>query len=479
MKSDLKFTRRSVLAAAGFVATAGAVISAKLVLFDDSDPQQPAREPKRTRVATTTAQLQQFVSDARSGDLIQLVASTVYVLTRTLQLRTSDVVIDGAGATVRLADGAERSSDRVLDVVASRCTVRNLCIARRSGARNGSAASWTVQVIGDRNTVQACMVDVAAGYAIGVAGGSGNLIADNVVTGGGILYGWNETVGTTCVRNTVSKTSGNAFSGIGNSDSGRPVRDCVVTDNIVEDCGRIAIEDFANIDGTRIERNRITRSAEMGISAVGARTTVAQNVIVDGGSGYGIETGASGNVVTGNTMSWSTVGKATGLIVNDRWKFGGTDAYTGFRSNGNTITRALIGIDLAGRLPDVVLDSDTVTDCGMRAISVEPTSARSVRITSATILFSSPAVARAQIRDGISVANVSNVSILKSTITFGPGSSGTSKDYFIRVEAKGTSITDCVFIASGRSGINRPSVGSVTGSISGRVTALRNRYVVD
>ena len=203
-------------------------------------------------------------------------------------------------------------------------------------------------------------------------------IRNNQINTLGIKYAENGADATVVEGNTLINAYSNALTANGNHSSDYSTG-CRLTNNTITNAGRMGIEDWGKVDGSVIDRNRITGTGKdpkqaldgIGLSAVGTNTKITNNTISDTKL-YCIEVrGNYAPTVTGNQMDKSAT--ATGIILNltfpvpEKVK---TDTYAAI--SGNKLKGCRIGLHVFGDYTGYArIQQNVFTDSQNSGISIE------------------------------------------------------------------------------------------------------------
>ena len=291
---------------------------------------------------------------ASGGEVV--VPPGAYTLAATTAITKDNVTITFLpGATIKPTSspsGTLASKGRMFDISGrTRVTLRGARLLSPDSEASFSITygeDGAVRIFNSTDcVVQDCRLTTAGDCGILVSGPNaiGNTVSGNKVTGAGITYSYGGAKATTCVNNTVRDAPSNGLAGTGNNNDS-VAEGCVISGNHVFNSGRMGIEDWGSIRGSRILSNTVDRSgndptftdAGIGISAVGLDTLIQGNVVKDFRN-FGIEVHGDGHRVIGNDIvqvAADRLDTADGVFVNS----GGRGALV----QGNNIRRVRRGL---------------------------------------------------------------------------------------------------------------------------------------
>ncbi|MCE6991382.1 right-handed parallel beta-helix repeat-containing protein [Dyadobacter sp. CY323] len=220
---------------------------------------------------------------------------------------------------------------------------------------------------------------ISGAEAVWVSGpkSKNTVIKNNIVSGLGIKYAENGASFTSVQDNKIVNAHSNALTANGNSDV--RITGCQILNNLVENAGRIGIEDWGDVDGTLIEGNTISGTGKdpdqahegFGISAVGINTTIKNNKIFDARIYY-LEIGGNHNVVAENNEISDPSGEGTGIMLNftDKVPLPLTEGTS--KVSGSSISNCDRAIQIYGSYKPVCsVVNNTVKNPKSRGISIE------------------------------------------------------------------------------------------------------------
>ncbi|WP_192579107.1 right-handed parallel beta-helix repeat-containing protein [Fibrisoma limi] len=230
------------------------------------------------------------------------------------------------------------------------------------------------------------------------------VLENNYCEGAGITYSENGASNVTVRNCRIINTVNNGLSGIGNA-SGSPATGCIVENNVLENIGRMGIEDWRNISGTIIRNNKVSttgvtlafKTIGFGISAVGTKTLITGNTVNDP-KDTGIEiNGYAGSICEQNVVNFASFSlrNGKGIVANfadDKPIFNTREASLITR---NTVTNGLYGIwSFGSAFLGVNITQNQIINPVLKGIDVDCLNATSgtVQVANNSVQISVPSV---------------------------------------------------------------------------------------
>ncbi len=289
-----------------------------------------------------------------------------------------------------------------------------------------------------RNTLRSTM-----GIAVKESQSTDVVISHNELRGGpDITYTYAGSSRTTVSYNIVDGARANGMRGVCNTPD-KPNVGAIVEHNVITNAGRMGIEDYGECYDTIIRGNTIrtpgaTSADGFGISAIGYRCTLVDNMIEDFKT-YGIESPSTSVTIERNQLrirSGESIDDVTAIILNGQRA--GTKA--GATVTDNIFENVNLGVNVWSDARDVRLLNNRFRDA-RTAISIDSQDANTSLLAERNdIQFTiapSAGESRAAFRTYSGNSNSSpKVEIRDNTVVFAPSSQpGTSggRDWFVKI----------------------------------------------
>lgn len=295
-----------------------------------------------------------------------------YIINQTILCRSGVKIFGKNGATIKgggAISGTLLTTGRYFDIEnCSRNQITNLVFV--PSIKAFSLGAWANSLIFIKNSVLSSITYnrfnfnlpyAATGVdAIWVDGPSSNqsFIYKNICNTVGIIYAENGASNTLCQSNIVNNSHSNAIIAHGNGTS-YGVGNQVIN-NVINNAGFNAIDDFGLMDGTVIRGNTINGSGKSpsegsdgeGIQSVGVNTVITGNYIADAQAEY-IELSSTNKTVTGNTLV-DKGNTAAGMVVNTNMATQARASQSYTVIDHNTIYGCHDGVEIYGTQPTAV-----------------------------------------------------------------------------------------------------------------------------